>query len=431
MQEVKATILYIEDDPGSQRLVERALQFAGYRVLVASRGIDGIDLALQEHPDLILMDINLPDLSGREVTTRLRAVPAFRDLPIVALTAQSHRGEREKSLVAGCTGYLTKPVDIDKLPTQVADFLGGEQETLTAEVAEQVNIAYNQELVTRLESKIRELEEANQELRRLDKVKENFIQLTAHELRTPLTVIQGYSQLLQGGGGLERIAADHADVASMIIGLVDSIDRLGGVIAEIVAVSRFTSGRIELSLGPLNLEEAIEKAVEKYALACRERSITLELPEADWHVRLHADGTLLTLVFSNLLSNAVKYTPDGGTVTVSVENMDKRVKIAIRDTGIGIDADEQQRIFDRFYTAGDTQLHSTSKTAFMGGGLGLGLAISKAVIEQHGGMIWAESEGRDETTMPGSTFSVLLPKVSPTVAFVQGKPVRRKQEGDE
>src|SRR2546421_5472000 len=94
------TILYIEDDPGSQILVQRALAFAGYRVVVASRGIEGIDMAVKEMPDLILMDINLPDLSGREVTTKLRSDERFRTVPIVALTAQSQAGEREKALVA-------------------------------------------------------------------------------------------------------------------------------------------------------------------------------------------------------------------------------------------------------------------------------------------------------------------------------------------
>src|SRR5579863_6940610 len=98
-----ATILYIEDDPGSQILVQRTLAFAGYRVIVASRGIEGLDLAAKEMPDLILMDINLPDLSGREVTTKLRSDERFRSVPIVALTAQSQAGEREKAIVAGAT----------------------------------------------------------------------------------------------------------------------------------------------------------------------------------------------------------------------------------------------------------------------------------------------------------------------------------------
>src|SRR5258708_27213140 len=141
----KATILYIEDDPGSQTLVQRALSFAGYHVLVASRGIEGLDMASKTRPDLILMDINLPDLSGREVTTRLRTDPRFHTVPIVALTALSQAGEREKAIAAGATGYLTKPVDIDKLPSQVEHYLNGAQDTADTEALMAAHTAYNQE----------------------------------------------------------------------------------------------------------------------------------------------------------------------------------------------------------------------------------------------------------------------------------------------
>src|SRR5579871_1008434 len=158
------TILYIEDDPGSQSLVQRTLVFAGYRVLVASRGIEGLDLASKEVPDLILMDINLPDLSGREVTTRLRSDERFLNVPIVALTALSQAGEREKAIAAGATGYLTKPIDIDKLPEQVERYLSGARDTADTDALMQAHAAYNQEIVGRLEAKVRELETNNAEL---------------------------------------------------------------------------------------------------------------------------------------------------------------------------------------------------------------------------------------------------------------------------
>lgn len=413
MKDGQVTILYIEDDPSSQRLVQRALQFAGYRVVLASRGIEGIDLALQERPDLILMDINLPDLSGREVTTHLRAAQGFQDVPIVALTAESHAGEREKALVAGATGYLTKPIDIDRLAGQIAGFLGGMKERLAAEVAQQVSAQYSQELVKRLESKIRELEKINAELRRLDKIKDDFIQLTAHELRTPLTVIHGYTQLLHNSEALRQVLAESPEIASLVEGLMQSIERMSAVTNEILTISRFASGRIELSLGPVSLEDVVAVAVEDYAPACAERRLTVTVRPESWHLRLHADGELLYLSIANLLGNAIKYTPDGGAIMITVEERDEAVQLAIADTGIGIDAEEQARIFERFYTAGDTQLHSTSKTAFRGGGLGLGLAICKAVIEKHGGRIWVESAGRDEEKLPGSTFYITLPRNDP------------------
>jgi len=405
----RVTILYIEDDPGSQSLVQRALTHAGYRVLVASRGLEGLDMAVHEMPDLILMDINLPDMTGREITTRLRADDRFRTVPIVALTAQSQAGEREKAIVAGLTGYLTKPVDVDALPDQVKRYLDGAHETASSEALATAQQAYNAELVTRLETKIRELEQNNAELRRLDKIKEDFIQLTAHELRTPMTLIYGYSRLIQENPVVKRLKVESAEVKSFVDGLVESIERMSSVINEILTISRIATGRIELAIGPVNLARTAERVVNNATNVVRQRNQSLNFDARQWPTLVQADGDLLSLALANVIGNAIKYTPDGGVISVTAKLGPANVLIAVKDTGIGIDKADQLRIFDRFFTAGNTQLHSTSKTAFRGGGLGLGLAICKGIIEAHGGKIWVESEGRDEQRFPGSTFYIDLP----------------------
>jgi signal transduction histidine kinase len=405
----KTTILYIEDDPGSQILVQRTLVFAGYRVVVAACGIEGIDAAIRELPNLILMDINLPDLSGREVTTKLRGDPRFNGVPIVALTALSQAGEREKAIAAGATGYLTKPIDVDKLPDQIAHYMAGARDTTEPHLLMEAHTAYNQEVVNRLEGKIRELESHNAELRRLDKIKDDFIQLTAHELRTPLTLVYGYSRLLQESSIVQRLKEESAEIKIFIDGLVDSIERMSAVITEILTVSRITSGRIDLSLGPTNLAEIAEKIVKSFAQATQQRNLLISMNPGQWPEVVQADADLIELALTNVVGNAIKYTPDGGVVNLIARSGVTNVLITIQDTGIGISKDDQQRIFERFYTAGDTQLHSTSKTAFRGGGLGLGLAICRGIVEAHGGRIWVESEGRDEERLPGSIFYIDLP----------------------
>jgi signal transduction histidine kinase len=405
----KATILYIEDDPGSQILVQRALTFAGFRVLIASRGIEGLDMAVKEMPNLILMDINLPDLSGREVTTRLRSDERFKTTPIVALTALSQAGEREKALAAGATGYLTKPVDIDNLPQQVTRYLNGARDAATTEALMQAHTAYNQEIVSRLEAKIRELETTNADLRRLDKMKDDFIQLTAHELRTPLTLVYGYSRLLQDSAVVRQMKEGNPELRSFIDGLVDSIDRMSGIINEIVTISRIATGRIELALGPTNLSEVAAGIVKNLSDVINQRNLTVNYNKNQFPNMVHADAELLTLAMQNVVGNAVKFTPDGGMINLMAKTGTTNVLITIQDTGIGISKEDQHRIFERFYTTNSTMLHSTSKTAYRGGGLGLGLAICRGIIEAHGGRIWVESEGRDEERMPGSTFFIDLP----------------------
>ena len=116
-------ILYIEDTPSNRLLVKRILLVEGYDILEASDGKAGLDLAQQEHPDLILMDMNLPDVDGYELTRRIRAIPELSDIPVVAMTANVMHGDREKTLEAGCVGYIPKPIDVDALPEQVERFL--------------------------------------------------------------------------------------------------------------------------------------------------------------------------------------------------------------------------------------------------------------------------------------------------------------------
>lgn len=118
------TILYIEDDLPSRTLVRRVLEAEGYRVVEAESGMEGLAAARTEQPTLILVDINMPAMDGLEVTARLRAMPELGSVPIVALTANVMKGDRERTLAAGCSGYIQKPIDVDLLPVQLAAFMG-------------------------------------------------------------------------------------------------------------------------------------------------------------------------------------------------------------------------------------------------------------------------------------------------------------------
>jgi two-component system cell cycle response regulator DivK len=118
-----AKILYIEDNVENRTLVKRVLEVEGYVVLEADGAIDGLRIVREEAPDLVLIDINLPEIDGYEITTRLRQMEGLSEIPIVALTANVLKGDRERSLEAGCDGYIQKPIDVDQLPAQIATFL--------------------------------------------------------------------------------------------------------------------------------------------------------------------------------------------------------------------------------------------------------------------------------------------------------------------
>ncbi len=403
-----AIILYIEDDPASRRLVQRILDNKGYKVHVAGDGLEGISLARETKPNLILMDMNLPSMDGREITTRLRSLPHFANIPIVALTANHSPGSRELALAAGCTGFMTKPIDVSVFPDQVKDFLAGRVEPLSADEKNIHLKKHAENLVERLESNINELEGANKRLRELDRLKSDFIIMVSHELRTPLTLISGYAHLLD-----EQLKHNTTFTAEMIEGVAEGLNqgvgRMRSVVNEIIKVARIASGTLDLALGPVRLSEIVDDLQKNYTDVISSRSITLHIGDLTKLPIIEADGIQLKSAIDNVLSNAVKFTPDNGSIYIVGRQIGDAIDLIIQDTGIGIPDNEHGRIFDQFYSLGSIEHHSTSKSAFQGGGLGLGLAIAKGIIEGHNGRIWVESERRDPDELPGSTFHILLP----------------------
>ena len=163
----KIKILYIEDNAENRLLIRRVLETEGYLVLEAEDGISGIRNAQSERPDLILMDIMMPGLDGREVTTRLRSIPHLERTPIIALTASVMKGDRERALAAGCDSYLSKPIDVDRLPDQIEEFLKGKRESLNPEEEVQYLREHNKRLAERLEQKVERLTDISEANKRL------------------------------------------------------------------------------------------------------------------------------------------------------------------------------------------------------------------------------------------------------------------------
>lgn len=402
-------ILYIEDDPASRRLVQRVLDSKGYQVVVAADGLEGISMARQHHPNLILMDINLPSMDGREITTRLRSLPNFSETPIVALTANHSAGSRELALAAGCTGFLTKPIDVTSFPSQVNAYLHGLADPLSANEKNEHLQRHAQNLVVRLENKIHELESANKRLRELDRLKSDFIIMVSHELRTPLTLISGYAHLLDEQVKQTENILSAEMVSGVAEGLNLGVSRMRDVVNEIIKVARIASGTLDLALGPVRLSEVVQDVYEEYREVVEKRHLNIQIGDLSKLPILQGDGTQLKSAIYHIFSNAIKYTPDGGSIFIVGRAVGDTVDLIIQDTGIGIPDNEHRRIFDQFYTLGSIEHHSTSKFAFQGGGLGLGLAIVKGIIEAHNGRVWVESERRDLEQFPGSTFHILLP----------------------
>jgi signal transduction histidine kinase len=254
-----------------------------------------------------------------------------------------------------------------------------------------------------------ELNRAYRTLKRMDKTKSDFINVAAHELRTPLTPIKGYAQMLQA---LPKVAGDTYS-SSLVDGIVTSADRLQEIVNSMLDVSKIDSQTLEVVPEPLALATVIRRVQKEFGHTLSERNLTLTVSGLDDLPKVEADPDLMFKVFYHLVVNSIKYTPDGGAISVAGQvvsvNAKPMVEVVVGDTGVGIDPAHHRLIFEKFYQTGEVAFHSSGRTKFKGGGPGLGLAIARGIVLAHGGQIWVESDGYDETRCPGSRFYVRLP----------------------
>jgi|YNPNPStandDraft_1061719.scaffolds.fasta_scaffold00403_2 signal transduction histidine kinase len=387
-------VLYVEDSPESRLLVSRILTAHGYRVIEVEDGLSAIQRAQEEVPDLILMDINIPGMDGFEVTTRLRSIPALKNVPIVALTASAvMEGDRERTLVAGCDGYLQKPVDVDRLPQQVREFIEGKKEVVEREEEPVYLREYSQRLVARLEEKISELQRANEQLQALDRLKSDFLSTVSHELRTPLTAIKGYTQLL-----MDRRAGPLTDMQAECLNVIAENTEI--VIRRVNDILFLQESNVILPVRvPLSLRDVVIQIVDAMRERAQKAGIEFVLDIPPDLPPILGDVEALKLLFLHLLDNAIKFSPYGGQVTITLRDRGTEIWGEVSDTGIGIAPEYHERIFERFF-----QVDSSTTRAY--GGAGLGLAISRKILEAHGGRIGVLRSAPGQ----GSTFYFSIPK---------------------
>lgn len=254
--------------------------------------------------------------------------------------------------------------------------------------------------------------ELRRQLEKIEETKANFIAVAAHELKTPLTILEGYVNML-------RAETDPMSPLRIYVdGLENGTRRMHEIIADIIDVSLLDLQTFELKYQQFYLERVILMAADKLDKYFAQRQVELVIMPLPVERRIYGDPERLMKAFNKILLNALKYTPDGGRVTVNSvmtrtseanDAIAGYIDVEVSDTGIGIDPENFDLIFNKFTSLSDVSLHSSSKTKFKGGGPGLGLPIAKGIIEAHGGHIWVESPGCDEETCPGSTFHLEIP----------------------
>lgn len=362
MPQTKHSVIIIDDEESMRDSCTMILKKDGFETMTANNGEEGLQKIKEAHPDIALIDLKMPGISGLDVLDRIQEIdPGI--LPIVI------------------TGYATVESAVDAMKKGAYDFL---PKPFTPE---ELRI-----IIRRGLEKIKLSREA-EDLRREKKlIEENFITMVSHQLRSPLVAIAQYFETILSGA-VGDVSTEQADM------LKKAKARLEGLLTLIndwLDIARMNTGELVKKFKPIPLHRLLKEQVEFLQPLAERSQVTLHLSSAEGDDSVLGDEDTLEQVFSNLLSNAIKYNREGGEVNINISENKDTVTAHIRDTGIGIPKDKIPNLFEQFF-----QVTRTSK----GKGSGLGLTIAKKIVEAHNGSIDVTSEEGK-----GSTFSVTLPK---------------------
>lgn len=358
----ESVILNVDDNDGARYAKSRILTRAGFTVIEAADGSAALHRARQDDPDLVLLDVKLPDINGFEVCRQLKADPATRAI-LVLQTSASYIGVADKirALEGGADNYLFEPIEPEELVANVKALL--------------------------------RLGRVERELRDVDRRKDEFLATLAHELRNPLGPIRSAVELLCR---LDPEVPPSQDRARKTI--IRHTGHLVRLVDDLLDVARISKGKINLHRERIELRTFIESAREsvEHIVASRNQQLTVSLPDGEVWVR--GDHVRLTQIVGNLLHNAVKFTPPKGQVGLDAAVEGQQLVIRVSDNGIGIGDGKLDVIFDMFAQDGYT-------TDRVQDGLGIGLSLVRKLVEMHEGSVRASSEGEGK----GSVFEVRLP----------------------
>ena len=347
-----ANVLVVDDTVENLRLIASMLGQQGYEVRPVTNGRQALLAVERDPPDLILLDINMPDMNGYEVCARLKQQDALRDVPVIFLTALSDVADKIRAFEAGGVDYITKPFRMEEVHARVRTHLALRQST-------------------------RELERSYARLRDLERLRDDLVHMIVHDMRSPLMVLKGHLELLRQGGVGKFSAEADSDIASAL----SAADHLKDMANELLDMSRLEEGKLPIMAEPHDLVALALEVTAEIGVLDRERALSVTGVKA---VSVTCDGRLIRRVLQNLVSNAIKHTPAGGAIDIEVSVTGGSARVAISDQGPGIPAEARARIFEKFGAV-------TSMRAGKYHSAGIGLAFCKLAVEAHGGAIEVEA----------------------------------------
>jgi signal transduction histidine kinase len=377
-------ILVIEDEDQVRQSYDDMFSFFGYEVESVPNGREGMSRITKKDYDIVVTDLNMPEMNGLEVLKYIKKKKPY--IEVIVITGYATLENAIEAMKVGAYDYFAKPVDIEHVRIVISKCV--------------------QQIQSRKENE--ELRSLTQRLKELNELKDKFITITNHELRTPVTVLKGYIELIDYF--LEETKNENINEAIEIVS--ETMRELVGIVEQMHDISSFDYGKKRMVTVDVEIEKIIKLIYKEMKILFKKRDIKFDLNLENSNVVIVGDDKQLKRSLRELLQNALKFTPEGGHVELdcSTNKKNKKIYIKVKDNGIGIPGDKLELIFEPFYEVQNVINHMTSKTEFMGGGIGLGLTLAKEVFESHKGELLLESEENQ-----GSTFTVVLPFNDPGI----------------
>jgi CheY-like chemotaxis protein len=386
--------LIVDDNPINIGALRETLEPLQQEIAVSTNGKKAIDLALRFQPDLILLDIMMPEMNGLEVCRILQEDSLTKDIPIIFVTAKTQPEDIQNGFSSGCVDYILKPICVVEVLARVKVHLKIRKLLLLKDSW----IKKLKDAKLQLEKEVSELTNSIHEVReetiRTNKSKSEYILRMFHELRTPMNAILGFSQIMEINQKIDK-SSNHQENISKIR---TAGKHLLALIDDILDLSAVESGKVKLEMARINPSHIIDKKViPLISQMASERNISLINKTSSYpDISVSCDPLRLTQILLNISSNAIKYNKDGGSVIFDIQqSSDRMVRITVSDTGQGIPQDKLEIIFHPFYRL-DSNNPDTE-------GVGVGLSITKRLIELMGGNIFVTSKLGE-----GSCFTIEL-----------------------
>jgi two-component system, sensor histidine kinase and response regulator len=371
---VTGEVLVVDDTPANLQLLTGMLQERGYQVRAVPSGPLALRAARARPPEVILLDVNMPDMDGYEVCRRLKQDAQLSDIPVLFISALSEPLDKVMAFRAGGVDYVTKPFQIDEVLARIDTHVRLRRMRLE------------------LEERNRTIEGNYAKLRQMEQLRDSLTHMLVHDMRSPLTGIIASLQFLQED--LEgNIPAANAEDLERGLSSVHAVVRM---INDLLDVSRMEASELPIERSRCDLASLVQDAVK--SLGAHTRARMIDLSGLEGAPTLECDRELIHRVLVNLLGNALKFTPAGGIVRVRSKQDNGVMQIEVSDTGPGIPRNAHMLIFEKF---GQAKTHERSKRYSSG----IGLAFCRLAVQAHGGAIGVISEPGQ-----GATFWFTIPE---------------------